>query len=85
MAALALRTDYDASRLRALAKASKNGGLTRRLLSLAAIYDGGSRTDAARLGDVGTADRSRLGSAVQRPWSGGARRRQGARTEVEAR
>ena len=53
MAALALRMDYDAPRLRALAKASKSGGLTRRLLALATIYDGGSRTDAARIGDVG--------------------------------
>jgi transposase len=53
MAAVALRADYDASGLRALAKASKSGGLTRRLLALAAVYDGGSRTDAARIGDVG--------------------------------
>ncbi len=53
MSAVALRADYDASGLRALARASKSGGLTRRLLALAAIYDGGSRTDAARIGDVG--------------------------------
>ena len=53
MAAVALRADYEASALRALAKASRSGGLTRRLLALAAIYDGGSRTDAGRIGDVG--------------------------------
>ena len=53
MAAIALRGDFDGSILRRLAKRSKHAGLTRRLLALAAIYDGGSRTDAARIGDVG--------------------------------
>src|SRR5438045_6690718 len=32
---------------------SKNAAQTRRLLALAAIYDGGSRTEAARIGGVG--------------------------------
>ena len=40
-------------RLRGLAKVSKSAGATRRLLALAEIYDGGSRTDAARIGGVG--------------------------------
>ena len=48
-----LRTDYDAARLRALAKATRNAGQSRRLLVLAEIYDGGSRTEAARVGGVG--------------------------------
>ena len=48
-----LRTDYDAARLRALAKATRNAGQSRRLLALAEIYDGGSRTKAARIGGVG--------------------------------
>jgi transposase len=39
--------------LRDLAKASKDGKQTRRLLSLALIYDGGRRADAASLGGVG--------------------------------
>jgi hypothetical protein len=39
-AAIALRDDYDGARLRALAKASRDAGQTRRLLSLAVIYDG---------------------------------------------
>ena len=47
-----LRTDYDAARLRALAKATRNAGQSRRLLVLAEIYDGGSRTEAARVGGV---------------------------------
>ena len=53
MSAVGLRKDHDAASLRGLAKASKSAGATRRLLALAAIYDGGSRTDAARIGDVG--------------------------------
>ena len=48
-----LRDDFDAVVLRGLAKASRDPGQLRRLLSLAEIYDGGSRGDAARIGDVG--------------------------------
>ena len=47
-AAIKLRDDYDGAALRALAKASSDANQTRRLLALAAIYDGGSRTEAAR-------------------------------------
>ena len=47
--ALVLRADYDASALRRLAKASRDADQTRRLLALAAIYDGSSRTDAAEV------------------------------------
>ena len=36
-----------------MAKASRDAGQSRRLLALAEIYDGGSRTDAARIGAVG--------------------------------
>ncbi len=39
--------------MRALAKRSADAAQTRRLLALAAIYDGGSRAEAARLGGVG--------------------------------
>ena len=52
-AAIALRGDFDASGLRRLAKASKDGGQSRRLLALAEIYDGARRTHAARIGAVG--------------------------------
>jgi transposase len=51
-APLALRQDFDAPGLRRLAKRSKDAAQARRLLALAEIYDGGSRTDAARIGDV---------------------------------
>ena len=37
-----LREDYNAPDLRALAKASRDANQTRRLLALAAIYDGAS-------------------------------------------
>ena len=52
-AAVRLREDYDAGQLRQLAKRSDDADQTRRLLSLAAIYDGGSRTEAAKIGGVG--------------------------------
>jgi transposase len=51
-AAVALRRDFDATRLRRLARASKDSGQARRLLALAEIYDGGSRGEAARVGGV---------------------------------
>jgi transposase len=47
-----LRTDFDSRSVRALARRSKDASQTRRLLALAAIYDGGSRTEAASIGGV---------------------------------
>ncbi len=52
-AAIRLREDYTAKGLRVLARRSRDAHHTRRLLSLAEIYDGGTRTDAARVGGVG--------------------------------
>src|SRR5256885_796389 len=52
-AAIPLREDYDARLLRGLAKQSDDADQTRRLLALAAIYDGGSRGEAAELAGVG--------------------------------
>ncbi len=49
-AAVGLRGDYDAGALRVAAKRSKDGPQARRLLALAAIYDGASRTEAAKIG-----------------------------------
>jgi winged helix-turn helix protein len=51
-AAVGLRGDYSAGALRAAAKRSKDGAQTRRLLALAAIYDGARRTEAAKIGGV---------------------------------
>ena len=55
-AAIGLRDDYDAGGLRAAAKRSKDGPQARRLLALAAIYDGATRTEAAKIGGVGVRD-----------------------------
>ena len=51
-AAIGLRADFTADALRRLAKGSGDAGQTRRLLALAAIYEGASRTHAARIGGV---------------------------------
>lgn len=50
--AIPLRTDFDAARLRSVARMSKDARQVRRLLALAAIYDGASRTAAAEIGGV---------------------------------
>ena len=47
-----LRLDFDAPSLRMLARKTKDGAQARRLLSLAAIYEGGTRTQAAAIGSV---------------------------------
>jgi transposase len=49
---IALRGDYDAQMTRAAAKRSKDGPQARRLLALAAIYDGATRTAAGEIGGV---------------------------------
>jgi len=50
--AVRLRKDYDGAKLRALAKKSRHAGQSRRLLALAEVYDGGKRSEAARLAGV---------------------------------
>ncbi len=52
-APIALRTDFTADELRRRARRTDDAAQTRRLLALAAIYDGASRSAAARLGGVG--------------------------------
>src|SRR6266849_7734811 len=47
-----LRGDFDAPRLRAIARGAKDSAQTRRLLALAAVYDGARRTEAAAIGGV---------------------------------
>src|SRR5664280_2735931 len=48
-----LRGDFKAYQLRGLAKKTKDGPQARRLLTLASIYDGATRTEAAKIGGVG--------------------------------
>jgi len=52
-AAIALRSDFTGGDLRRLARRTQDAKQTRRLLALATIYDGGSRSEAARISDVG--------------------------------
>jgi hypothetical protein len=49
---VALRKDFDGDSLRAVARKSRDGGQARRLLALAAIYDGAKRIEAAKIGGV---------------------------------
>src|SRR5712691_13069195 len=48
-----MREDSEAAQLRGFARKTKDGPQARRLLALAAIYDGAIRTEAAKLGGVG--------------------------------
>ena len=50
--AVPIRTDYAAGEVRRLAKRAKDGAQARRLLALAAVLDGVSREEAARLGGM---------------------------------
>ncbi len=52
MTAISLRQDYDAGRLRGFARSCKDARQVRRLLALAAVYDGSSRTEAATIGGM---------------------------------
>nr|WP_321985987.1 helix-turn-helix domain-containing protein [uncultured Lichenicoccus sp.] len=47
-----LRSEVTAAQVRAAARKTKNGPQARRLLALATIYDGGTRSDAAKVGGV---------------------------------
>ena len=52
-AAIGLRGDYSSAQLRDLARQSADADQVRRLLALALVYDGGSRSEGARAGGVG--------------------------------
>ncbi len=60
---IVLRTDYDSDQLRVLAKTCKDPRQVRRLLALAAVYDGMNRRDAARVGGM---DRQTMGDWAHR-------------------
>ena len=50
---IGLRPDYDAAALREHARQSRDANQVRRLLALAVIYEGRTRSEAARVGGVG--------------------------------
>ena len=52
MPALPLRMDFDAKSCRLAARHARDVAQTRRLMSIAAIYDGASRSEAGALGSV---------------------------------
>jgi len=58
-----LREDFEAGTLRRLATGVRDADQARRLLALAAVYDGMSREDAARIGGM---DRQTLRDWVHR-------------------
>jgi putative transposase len=62
-AAIKIRQDFDAATLRRLAATVKDAGQARRLLALAAVYDGKDREEAARIGGM---DRQTLRDWVHR-------------------
>lgn len=62
-ACIALREDYDGDALRGLARISCDACQVRRLLALAAVYDGMSRGEAAKVGGM---DRQTLRDWVHR-------------------
>ena len=71
-APILFRSDFDADRLRRGVRRSRDAAQARRLLALAAIYDGGSRGDAARIagaefGREDTLDTGFEGVSVDRP------------------
>lgn len=49
---LPLRADFGASQLRSFARKTKDAPQARRLIALAAIYEGATRTEAAKIGGV---------------------------------
>src|SRR6187455_2934930 len=61
--AVTVRADFSTDELRRLAASSKHASQSRRLLSLAAVLDGMSRTEAARIGGM---DRQTLRDWVHR-------------------
>lgn len=63
MPAIGVRSDWDAVRVRAAAREAENADQVRRLLAIAAVYEGKNRTEAAR---VGAMDRQTLRDWVHR-------------------
>jgi len=49
---IAVRTDFTAVEVRRLARRAKDSDQVRRLLAIAAVLDGGSRAEAAKVGGM---------------------------------
>ena len=59
-----LRDDLSCAQVRAFARSAKDAAQVRRLLAIATILDGGSRSDAARVGGVTL----QLGTSINLPF-----------------
>ena len=84
MPAIVLRLDWDAAWIRAAASQAANGDQASRLLALAAVYEGKTRSEAARIGAM---DRQTLRDWVHRFNTAGpagliARKAPGAKTKL---
>lgn len=79
---ISLRPDFDARVVRLEVKRSNDAAQARRLLALASIYEGSSRTEAAAIGSVTMQIVRDLGGEVQRTWDSGLDRPQAARSVV---
>ena len=62
---ISLRDDYDSIQLRRLAKRCRHPRQVRRLLALAAAYDGMSRAGSGEGWRHGPSDAERLGASLQ--------------------
>jgi hypothetical protein len=82
-----LRSDFDAVQLRVIARKAKEGPQARRLLALAAVYEGATRIEAAKIGGVtraacrAFARSSRLAS-VRQAWRAREHHTRSAATQV---
>src|SRR5882672_6976794 len=67
---IAVRTDYTVAEVRLLAKQAKDAAQARRLLAIAAVLDGSSRTEAATNAGMDPPDVAGLGDPFQRAGAG---------------
>lgn len=87
MPAIVLRSDWDGARVRAAVREAAEGTQVRRLLAIAAVYEGKTRSEAARAGAMDRQtlrDWARLGAPLQCRGSGWLGRPQGAGCESQA-
>lgn len=69
--AISARTDYAIDEVRGFAKRSKDAAQARRRLAIAAVLEGATRENAARIGRDGSPDAARRGDPLQLAGTGG--------------
>ncbi len=78
-AVVLLRSDFDATKLRVVAKRCAVSRQARRLLGLSAVYDGMNRAEAAKVGGMGRQAVRAWVHRVDEEGRGGLTNRKGAR------